>query len=270
MRESKPFSIDKFEWPIGVFLLLVSGVFLFSSINPGHGWGGDFAAYIHQGKALANGSIDHLRMLVQHRIENSTGEWMIGPDFYPWGFPAVLAVVIIAFGESLFAMKCLTVSFVLGCQVAAYFLLRGRTSMLGCYAVAFVFGMNSFVFDLKDRVLSDLPFAFFVILTLLLCRIFLLEKKNPSIVNLISIGITMSAAFCIRTHAIALLPTVAFLQLMGKTDFATRKSVLVLLGGLKRIRLPDFIPYLIFAACVAAVTAVLSDPIEAYTMPELV
>jgi hypothetical protein len=255
---------NKYEWPIGAFLLLVSGLLLFSTITPGHDWGGDFAAYIHQGKALASGSTEHLRALVQHRIDTSTREWIIGPDFYPWGFPALLAIVFKLFGESLFAMKCLIAALTLGCQVVVYFLLRGRTTVFGGYAIATIFAINSFVFVFKDMVLSDIPFTFFVLLTLLLCKKYLLDKKGPTILNLIGIGAAVSMAFSIRTHAIALLPTIAMLQLIGKTDFQASRSIKDLMGGLLKIRLPDFIPYVLFLASVATIAALLSDPIDSY------
>ena len=264
MNASEDISV-KHEFYIGVFLLFISGYFLFSSITPGHNWGGDFAAYMHQGKALANGSLDHLRMLVQHRIESSTDEFVIGPDFYPWGFPALLAIVISVFGESLFAMKALIVCFVLGIQVVTFYLLRGRAPLIICFSIAFAFGMNSFVFGFKDSILSDLPFTFFSLLTLLLCQRFLLEKRNPSILNLLSLGLAMTAAFSIRTQAIALLPTVALLQLIGRTDFKMHPSPLALFGGLKQVRVRDFIPYAVFAVSVSAVTAILSNPIESYS-----
>ncbi len=254
----------KSELLLGSVLLLISGVLHFSSIFPGHNWGGDFAAYIHQGKSLANGSIEQLNALVQFRMEYSTPDWTIGPDYYPWGYPVALAGVIFVFGESIFAIKAMGVIFVLATQVALYFLFRGRTSMTVSFAIAFVYGINVFVFQFKNLILSDIPFTFFVVLTLLCCRKYLLPNKSPSIAELACIGLSMLAAFSIRTHAVALLPTVAFLQLWGRANLEKGFSVSAIFGGLKRIRLPDFIPCLIFVLGVAAIISISSDPVDSY------
>ena len=263
MKENR-LPIIRPEVLISVLLLLISGLFHFSSVSPGHSWGGDFAAYIHQGKSLANGSTEQLDIITSHRVGNSAGTIAVGPTAYPWGFPAALALVIIVFGESLFAMKLLVIGFFLGCQVVIHLLLRGRTAMIGIYAVVFAFALNSYVYTFKNQILPDVPFTFFVLLTLVLCRTFLIEKKDPSIVNLGFIGASMFLAFSMRANAIALLPAVAFLQVLGKVNDGNSFFVSRLLGGLKRIRLSDLTPYLIFAVGTVALNSVLADPILSY------
>ena len=246
-------------------LLLVSGAILFSTISPGQDWGGDFAGYLHQGKALANGSLSQFNELSDYRIANSAHDLTLGPAVYPWGFPAVIAAIFTVFGESILAIKILIVGLVLGCQLLIFLLLRGRTSEHLVHVIAFVFAINTFILSFKDKVLSDIPFTFLVLLTLVLCRKYLASGARPSVMQLTGIGVAMSMAFLVRTHALALVPTVAAIQLLGKIGQNDRWDVTTAIALVKRVQAKDFIPYAIFVGAIAAAISALPDPVQAYS-----
>ena len=74
----------------------------------------------------------------------------------------------------------------------------------------------------------------------------------------------MFAAFSIRANAIALIPTIMFLQVFGKTDFEQGNVVQLIFKGLKRIQFLDLIPYVVFAIGTIFISINLSDPVSSY------
>jgi hypothetical protein len=145
---------------LAAFLLLV-GAFYALTIRPGHDWGDDFAQYIHHAKNIALG-IDYSRT---GYIWNPRFP-MLGPATYPPVFPLLLAPVYAARGLDLVAMKVVVAVFFLLAlfMVARVFRDRLRSGYLA--TLLLLLGLNPYFWHLKDNVLSDIPFLFFVFLTL--------------------------------------------------------------------------------------------------------
>ena len=145
---------------LAAFLLLI-GAFYVLTLRPGHDWGDDFAQYIHHAKNIALGiDYDRTGYIWNPRFP------MLGPPTYPPVFPLLLAPVYAATGLNLSAMKIVVVAFFLAAllMIARVF----REMLPGPYlgTLLVLLGLNPYFWHLKDNILSDLPFLFFVYLSL--------------------------------------------------------------------------------------------------------
>ena len=112
-------------------------------LSPGHLWGDDFAGYLLQAKALTRSTPLQELELNAHLMASS--DWRSGPDAYPWGYPAILTLVILAAGESLAMFKIVSVSSIGLATLAAGLL--AYTSRLGIFCavcVAILVGMLTY------------------------------------------------------------------------------------------------------------------------------
>ncbi|MDH3588323.1 MAG: hypothetical protein OEQ74_02845 [Gammaproteobacteria bacterium] len=218
-----------------------------TSLEAGHGWGGDFAAYIHQAKAIANSAHEPLAELVDYRTKYSTTDHMIGPAYYPWGFPLLLSPVVAVFGDSLPAMRTLIIGFLLGIQVVTFLLLRGRLPDSWNLVTVFLIGISPALVELKNHVHSDIPFWFFTALSLLLIDRYVVKgtAARLSAVRQLILGLCILAAYSIRTHGLALIPTLAFVQLLTLAGRRDANTVRGLLQGVKTAPAIWILPYLV-------------------------
>ena len=88
-----------------VFLIvLISGSFIFTTIQDGSNWGGDFALYLNQSIHLIEGfSLDELYEWNKISMQSSISH--IGPYLYPHGFPILLCPIYYIFGIDFIVMK---------------------------------------------------------------------------------------------------------------------------------------------------------------------
>lgn len=150
---------------INILLLIAIGAFHVATIRQGHVWADDFAMYVH-----------HAQNIVEGRPYTETGYIynpsfpVYGPEYYPPGYPVLLAPVYRIFGLSLIPMKLEQVFFLLLALIALYAYWKrdlGPEYTLGLVALL---GFNPELWIAKDNVLSDIPFLFFFYLTALLVR----------------------------------------------------------------------------------------------------
>ncbi len=230
-----------------------------TSFQEGHNWGGDFAFYIHQAKALVDGTTGELNALAIFRVENSTSQEMVGPLYYPWGFPLLLAPVYALFGLSLPAMKLLLLAFIAGIQVTTFLLLRRRLPGLWVALIAFMMGINPVFFQMKNSIISDLPFCFFVLWTLVLIQRIVVDRRplTGAVPDQILLGLALLCAILTRTHGLALIPALALVQASmiwnGREDLTPRGA----LRALRRARTVQLLPYVTFALGMGAASAAL-------------
>jgi hypothetical protein len=125
--------------------------------TPGHTWGDDFAGYLVQAKALLNGTPARELALNAHLLAAS--DWRAGPDAYPWGYPAILALVISIFGPSLSTLKIVSISsmgvITLTAGLLAY---ASRLSLASVVCVAIIVGMQPDLTSLGNVIGSDAVF----------------------------------------------------------------------------------------------------------------
>ena len=147
-----------------ILALFVASVIAFqvSTIRPGHDWGDDFAMYIL-----------HARNLVEGRGYADTGYIYnpryasLGPQSYPPVFPALLAPVYRVAGLDFRAMKIVEILLFAGTLVVLYAAFRGILAYPVLMALIVVVGLHPWFWDIKDQVVSDIPFLLFTYLALL-------------------------------------------------------------------------------------------------------
>ena len=77
--------------------------------------------------------------MMQSREMQSNHEIILGPTFYPWGFPVVLAAVYGIFGDNITAMKLLEAAFYALSVVMAFILFRRTLGPWQAILVALTF-----------------------------------------------------------------------------------------------------------------------------------
>jgi hypothetical protein len=199
-----------------IFVLVGAALFVLarSIQEPGHSWGDDFALYINQARGLSEGTAATVVADTRFAIDNSAYS-SFSPTAYPWGFPALLSVVVATGGIDYAALKLIpTLSFVGGVLVL-YLLLDQRLSKLEAGAVAAFFGLNFWYLGRTDQVLSDLTFWFLVVLTL-----YVLDRRVRAGTVLAGNGalaaaICAFAAFNVRREGVLLLGAIVVAQLVA-------------------------------------------------------
>ncbi|MFH1404294.1 MAG: glycosyltransferase family 39 protein [Candidatus Altiarchaeota archaeon] len=143
-----------------VLAILVVAFIHYATIVPGHDWGGDFSMYVH-----------HAKNIVEGKGYSDTGyifnpKTTIGPQNYPPGFPLILAPVYAVYGLDFMAFKAVITLFLLGLAVVFYLGFMRELSARYLVVVILVFSISPFMVKFKNNVLSDIPFTFFVYLSL--------------------------------------------------------------------------------------------------------
>ena len=125
--------------------------------TPGHSWGDDFAGYLMQAKALLSATPAQELALNARLMEAS--DWRTGPDAYPWGYPAILAIVAATLGYSLSTFKIVSILSVGVVTLAAGLLAYTcRLSVVYAVCVAIVVGMQPDLTSLGNVIGSDAVF----------------------------------------------------------------------------------------------------------------
>jgi hypothetical protein len=141
-----------------IAIALVASWYL-ASTREGHDWGDDFALYV-----------SHARNLAEGRPYADTG-YIYNPDYpslsprtYPPVLPLLLAPVWRLCGFDLFAMKVEII--LLFAAFLAVFYLTFRAALPAPYllAVLLLLALNPYLWDYKDRIMSEVPFLLFTYL----------------------------------------------------------------------------------------------------------
>jgi hypothetical protein len=191
-----------------VAILALTGLVHVTSISCGHGWaGGDFAWYIMQAQSIVDGTTHSVAAMGVDRFENSSRIYMDGPANYPWGFPILLSPLIAIFGTNLLPLKWLIVALLLISQVFLYLLLKGRICSVSALLIALLFGINPFIVQFKNNIVSDVPFAMLCFLSLYLVHKIILTRKRllGRGADEAIVGLSIMAAVITRIHGFALL-----------------------------------------------------------------
>ncbi|MCI0458711.1 MAG: hypothetical protein L0Z62_17270 [Gemmataceae bacterium] len=195
-------------WILATILLIGSLHLL--ALRPGHEWGDDFSLYVA-----------HARNLAEGRAYADTG-YVYNPHFpslsprtYPPVFPLLLAPVYLVFGMNLTAMKVFVIVLFLAFLWVFALTLRGRLPLPYTLACLVLVGLNPAVWQLKDRLLSEMPFLLFAYLAL-----FLMEKARQAEGSRwawvwgVLAGLTAYLAFGTRTVGVVLVPALLARQVL--------------------------------------------------------
>jgi hypothetical protein len=197
-----------------VVLLAAIFVFYAVTIRVGHRWGDDYALYVHHAKNIATG------------IPYANTGYIADP-YYPWYsvrmtppiFPLVVAPVYKIFGMNFTAFKIIEVLFFVATLALVFVLFREYLSPAYTLFLVALLGFSPFFWRVKDDVLSDIPFMFFVLLTVLL-----VSKHKPPVLC----GFVAYLAIGTRTVGIVLLPAIFVHELLRNKRITKYPIILIL------------------------------------------
>ena len=217
--------------------LILLSIFLASSLlNLDHEWGDDWASYLMQAISITKGDTQEFIQRNTFTMRESTH--FIGPDAYPWGFPALLAPFTLACGPlNIFCLKSINLIFWALFLVVFYLLLARRLPPLEAALVLAVFAFSPLLLNFGNQLTSDIAFLFFSTLGLLLIDVAQIANLRYKII----LGLALFFAFFVRTNGILLVPTLFLAQAFDYIQARPR-----ILPGWKRILTSDLIPYYVF------------------------
>ncbi|MDF2455245.1 MAG: hypothetical protein K0R51_1238 [Cytophagaceae bacterium] len=176
---------------------------LLFNVRSSHDWGGDFALYIKQGINIAEGKPqgDNCYIFNEHFP-------YLAPPTYSVGFPLLLAPVYAWFGNSVLHFSLYITFLLMATLLASFVFLRMYYTRYISYVVVLIIAYNPWLLSFKGEILSDIPFALFFILSLMLYLKGQWDIKSYGKAVLVgalcgyallikSIGIVLLLAFCL-------------------------------------------------------------------------
>jgi len=181
----------------------------------GHDWGDDFSLYINQARGLVRGDVGRVSADTRYALDNS-GWSSFGPTLYPWGFPILLAPLVLLGGIDYELFKVLQTACLCVALLCFHRLLVRRVPPVPAVALVLVVALSVPYAWWTNSVTSDFPSLCFVFVTLVWidrCRervVWEAEARR----SLVALGLLLGWTFSIRREAIALAIAVAALQLL--------------------------------------------------------
>lgn len=208
---------------IGLLLFLIA-LFSVQNMQNGHGWGDDFAMYIHHAKNITEGKAYSETGYIFNDLAPT-----YSPDHYPPGFPLILSVVYAIWGLNYDAMHAVLIFFLIWFLWLIYVLLKNKLPFTFIALIIALIGFSPGAWGLNDEIVSDLPAACFVLLFF-----YVLEKRE-----LLSKGkfILLSAfvayiSYSIRASGVLLIPSAILVSFIRnkKADRQLFFSLLIFAG----------------------------------------
>ena len=194
-----------------IFIILIIGIFYLASIRTGHNWGGDFGMYIQHAKNISEG--------VNYRetgyIYNPSSP-SLAPKMYPPIYPLLLSPVYKCFGLNLEAMKIEIILFFLFSLFIIFKVFKERLPFKYIVLLIAVLGFNPFFWQRKDNVLSDIPFLFFIYLSIYFTHKAYLSNsfKKNQMQSIILVSILFYLSYGTRNIGIVLIPSLFFYDII--------------------------------------------------------
>ncbi|MEW5938082.1 MAG: hypothetical protein AB1750_00355 [Chloroflexota bacterium] len=216
-------------------LILLGALLAFALLTKDHEWGDDWASYVMQAVTITKG--DTREFMVRNAFTMRESTHFLGPDAYPWGFPAFLAPFTLVCGPlNVFCLKFANLIFFALFLWALHAFLARRLPPLETNLILALFAVSPVLLQYVDIVQSDIAFLFFSTLALIL-----VERVNNSLYEKFLLGLVIFLAFFVRTNGLLLLPTLFLTQ-----AFAYFRTQPRLPLDPKRILSPGLIPYIVF------------------------
>ena len=197
------------------FFFLIAVFFLCSyfSLSDGCYWGDDYAAYISEGIAIAEGKLDSQSVLNTMMHPSPLPEEAVGrPLVYVWGYPLILSVVYslagfdrIGFSSVFFYKLPSVISFALFAAVLFLFL-RRRFKLVFSLLLTVAFCSCAEFYSFFNTIYSDMVFLFYALLSLYVEELYLEKAESPGheVIGII-LGIILWYMYEIRLNGIAIL-----------------------------------------------------------------
>lgn len=235
-RKASPLERDKIASPLfrpgPVLLLLVLsvGTFYVATIRSGQEWPDDFALYILHARNIAEG-----RAYANTGYIHNPYHPALSPRVYPPVFPLLLAPVYKIFGLNLFPLQIVVISCFLLSLVSVFLAVRHYLTSGQSLALAAILALNPNFWDLKEGILSDLPF---LLPTYLSFHFFLRSQcgtrsGRTMLLNALLVGSVTYLAYGTRSIGLLLLPCFVLYDLIKHrrvTIFTLVVVVVVLLA----------------------------------------
>jgi 4-amino-4-deoxy-L-arabinose transferase-like glycosyltransferase len=211
-------------------------MFYLATIREGHAWGDDFSMYIRHAQNIAHGE-PYAETGYIYNPRNP----VVGPRVYPPGFPLLLAPVVGMFGLDLRPMKILVLAFFVGSLLVMIPLFRNVLSSSYVAALVLIVGLNPVFWELKDQVISDIPFLFFALLSLHLFTQAAASDASAGRRATLAVlaGVATYAGYATRTLALMVIPCVVAHDLIRyrriSTNAALATAVVVALAGTQHV-----------------------------------
>ena len=243
-----------------VIILSCSGLLAYFSLEEGHDWGGDFALYFRQAGSLLDGSSEELLAFNSYAMENSTQQEgpnpQIGPHLYPWGFPLLLTPLVAFFGYDVFAAKVYMIFFFLFSLLLTYQLVLPRLGRVNSLCLVAVLAFCPFLLQITNVIISDIPYFFFALLSLLFIEKTLGYRRllgNKAITYTLT-GFLIFFSFLLRTNGIVLLGVLGLGHL-----FKWYQPLKLRFGSVLKNEWKELIPYIGFVVFFLLSRAMLSS-----------
>ena len=193
------------KWLLPV--LLVIPVFIVG-YHKGHPWGDDFAQYIMQAQNISRG---HLTGYTQYVPDSNNLAY--APPAYPAGFPLLLAAFITLSNDHINTLVHWMMLVNVLYLIALYNYLRVKTNVWAASVLLVIACYNSLFIEFKGQVLSDIPFAGFLLLVLWL---FEFKRNNkyygPFLALALCGALLMRSAGIVLVGAVLLIAFIDWLQ----------------------------------------------------------
>ncbi|MBI4420549.1 MAG: hypothetical protein HY560_06955 [Gemmatimonadetes bacterium] len=192
---------------LAMLAAVLIGAFHVATIREGHEWGDDWSMYVAHARNLARGT-----PYAETGYTYNPHDPAVGPRVYPPGFPVLLAPVVKGYGVNLRAMKVLLAAFFVASLLLIPPMIRGALPSPLAPALVLVVGLNPFFWDFKDQIMSDVPFLFLALLSLLAFRRAVAADEfgatyRRRITLAASAGLAAYAAYLTRVPGVVLLAT---------------------------------------------------------------
>ena len=233
MSETETTARTRADRWIAVLLALAALLIAASWLNFDCYWGDDYAAYMNDGIAIAEGKYDE-QIRLNYRMHYTTlpRDTENGELVYAWGYPLVLSLVYRCVGfnrvtfHSLPYYKLVTVFSLAVSTGALYFFFRRRLSRPTAIVLCALLAFNLIVEI--DLLYSDLFFFALMMLCLLAAEAFLdrLEATAAGLRGMLpglALGILMLAVYETRLNGISVCALVAGMQLSHRV-FCRRRA----------------------------------------------
>ena len=195
-----------------IILAVVFFVCALCSITDGCYWGDDYAAYISEGIAIADGNLDKQAMLNTEMHPSPLPDEAVGkPLVYVWGYPLILALVyrIVGFDRvtyaSIFFYKLPTVIAFALIAAVLFLFLRKRFGYFFSLLLTAAFCACSEFYNFINTLYSDVYFMFFSLLALYLVELYTEKDYSHRLKIGVILGIILWYTYEIRLNGLSIL-----------------------------------------------------------------
>ncbi|PID58898.1 hypothetical protein CSB45_02545 [candidate division KSB3 bacterium] len=181
-------------------IMVLVGIVYGSTLRAGHPWGGDFSQYIHHAKNLVEGRAYHQTGYIYNPCYAT-----LGPETFPPVFPLILVPSYYVFGFNLTPMKYSVILFFLLALWCVYLTFRDELSFPYLITALSLLAFHPYFWEMKDEILSDIPFLCFVYLGLFLIQKTYQSTRAPRKISTLCLGLTIYSAYGTRSLGLILL-----------------------------------------------------------------